>query len=80
MLSGSVQADPGEGFLAAQLQLAHFGLCLCVAERAGQSLAVHVDTAVDYRLIGGRVGGGGGLGGSSRCRPCQRTQRFGYVA
>ena len=79
MLSGSVQADPGEGFLAAQLQLAHFGLCLCVTESPGQSLAVHVDTAVDYRLVGGRV-----LrrrtGRLVPLRPCQRTQCFRYVA
>src|ERR1700678_974485 len=81
MLSGSVQDDQGEGFLAGQLQLADCGLCLCVSETPGQSLAVHVDTAVDYRLFGGRV-----LRWRLRMRrliplgSCQRTQRFGYVA
>ena len=81
MLGGLVQADPGEGVLAGQLQLGHLGPGLCVGEGAGQSLAVDVDPAVDDGLIGGQV-----IRLRLRMRrliplgPCQRTQRFGYVA
>ena len=79
MLGGGVQADPGEGFLAAQLQLANLGLSLGVTERPGQSLTVQVDTAVDDRLFGGRLRGRR-TGRLVPLRPCQRTQRFRYVA
>ena len=37
VLGGLVQADPGEGFLAGQLQLTHLGPGLCVGESPGQS-------------------------------------------